>query len=95
MFKLTHGLRIKCRIKGIDVNDAMISIDSASNMFICQDICNGAPTSNKFKYRYSYVVAYDTTSRTNGQTIKSHNIKPIMSQVFNRRLIKINYESTD
>lgn len=51
-----HGDRVKCTIKGTEIDDAKISIDKDGTPFICQDKKNGWEAEDKLGYKYSWAL---------------------------------------
>ena len=54
--KFKHGDRVKCTIKGTDIDDARISIDKDGTPYICQDKKNGWEAEDKLGYKYSWTL---------------------------------------
>ncbi len=66
---LKHGMKVTCKLKGIVIDDAKISIDSEGAIFICQNEKSGSGTNNKLGYDYSWNIYHprrytDGTRRT-------------------------------
>ena len=51
---LKHGDRVTCKINGVQINDARISIDEHGCYFICQNRKKGEKAKIFFGYRYSW-----------------------------------------
>jgi hypothetical protein len=51
-----HGDRVKCTIKGTEIDDARISIDKDGTPFICQDKKAGWKADDMLGYKYSWIL---------------------------------------
>lgn len=49
-----HGQRVKCKIQGMQIDDARISVDESGKPFICQNRKEGTRTDDKLGYLYSW-----------------------------------------
>jgi len=56
--KFRHGRKLKCKIKGVQIDDAKISVDSDGYIYICSNEGNadGCDADNKLGYRYSWKI---------------------------------------
>ncbi len=66
--QLKHGDSVRCRIDGINIDDAKISIEEYSDqkrVYICQNFKNGESCSDRQGYRFSWIIYY-TGGRFNG-----------------------------
>ena len=59
--KFKHGDRVKCTIKGTEIDDARISINKDGTPFICQDKKDGWDAEDKLGYQYSWQLNDDFT----------------------------------
>lgn len=75
--KFTHGQKVTCNIDGIEITDAMISIDDKGVPYICQNEIKGAITDNKLGYEYSWQLNTDFTefSLTNLKPLHEENLE--------------------
>ena len=55
--ELKHGMRVTCKIKDIQINDAKLSINKDGNVYICQNKLSRYNAENKLGYKYSWWVA--------------------------------------
>lgn len=51
-----HGDRVKCTIKGTEIDDARISINKDGTPFICQNKRIGCNAEDKLGYKYSWTL---------------------------------------
>lgn len=58
-----HGQAISCTIDGHKCTDAKISINPGGNIYICQNVINGASAADKLRYAYSWYVGYSPLKR--------------------------------
>lgn len=54
--KFKHGDRVKCTIKGTEIDDARISINKDGTPFICQNKRIGCNAEDKLGYKYSWTL---------------------------------------
>jgi hypothetical protein len=48
------GDRVTCKINGIEITDAKISVDTDGDLYICQNVQNGIDAQDKLGYKYSW-----------------------------------------
>lgn len=60
--QLCHGMIVKCKIEGEQIDDARISIDSKGQTYICQNKKDGTDAPNKLEYKYSWIFTHDGKS---------------------------------
>lgn len=58
-----HGDRVKCTIKGTEIDDARISIDKDGTPFICQNKEDGWDAADKLGYKYSWALNEEFNNR--------------------------------
>jgi len=61
MEKFYHGQKVTCRIMGIEIVDAKISINKAGIPFICQNYMKGINPEDSLGYRYGWSLNKDFT----------------------------------
>lgn len=65
--KFKHGQRVTCEINGVKIDDAKISIDYTGDVYICQNVSEGAQADDLLGYRYSRFIIgrcnHDNTER--------------------------------
>jgi hypothetical protein len=56
--KFRHGRKLKCKIKGVQIDDAKVSVDSRGRVYICSNEGNADEyhTNNKLGYRHSWLL---------------------------------------
>ena len=59
-----HGQRCTCEIDGKKVTNAKISIDSHGDVYVCQNVVDGADADNMLGYKYSVWLAENTEEQT-------------------------------
>jgi hypothetical protein len=53
--QLKHGMRVRCYISGLKIDDARLSINPDGNVYICQNqILNATYTVDTFGYMHAY-----------------------------------------
>ena len=58
--ELKHGLKVKCKIKGIQINDAKLSINKDGRVYICQNQIEGSPCAEEYLgYEYAWCTAFE------------------------------------
>ncbi len=66
--KLRDGMRVKCKICGVEINDAKLTFEDGK-WYICQDVKNGSSCRDKKGYRYSwYFQQYPNGTYSDGVT---------------------------
>lgn len=60
--QLRHGMTVTCKIEGVQIDDAQISIDQKGQTYICQNKKDGTDAPDKLGYNYSWVFNYDGKS---------------------------------
>lgn len=58
-----HGDRVKCTIKGTEIDDARISIDKDGTPFICQHRKRGLYAEDTLGYRFSWMLSKEFEDR--------------------------------
>lgn len=61
MITFKHNDKVTCKIEGVEIKDAKISINESGSPFICQNIKNGSDAKDKLGYRYSWILNSDFT----------------------------------
>ena len=56
--QLKHGMRVRCKINGMQVDDAKLSIDKNGSVYVCQNEEEGTDAEDKLGYLFSYLFAY-------------------------------------
>ena len=56
--QLKHGMRVKCEINGVKIEDAKLSIDQYGCVYICQNKEDDADTTNMLGYKYSWFLGF-------------------------------------
>lgn len=54
--QLKHGMKVKCKIEGKEVNDAKLSIDNDGSVYVCQNVKQGGLADHRVGYDYSWYV---------------------------------------
>ena len=55
-----HGKKVRCKIKGTEIDDAKILVEHVNGydkVYICQNLKEGLETKDKLGYRYSWCVS--------------------------------------
>jgi len=55
-----HGKKVRCKIKGTEIDDAKILVEDVNGydkVYICQNLKEGLETKHKLGYRYSWCVS--------------------------------------
>lgn len=56
--ELKHGMRVRCKIDGVQVDDAKLSVDADGQVYVCQDVADGADAEDKLGYEYSWCLGF-------------------------------------
>lgn len=80
--KFKHGDRVTCKIDGMEITDARISVERGGSNYICQNVLTGTIASEQFGYKYAWFFNVDspqdegvTELKLKERTIKSHPLE--------------------
>jgi hypothetical protein len=71
-----HGEYVTCEIGDRVISDARLSIDSAGDVFICQNTKDGSQSDNMLGYRYSWFLDYHVTDLRHVQPSRNTSTSP-------------------
>ena len=73
--QLKDGIKVRCKIRSTQIDDARLSIDSAGNVFVCQNEYFGLPTDDQKGYKCSCLL----TSNDDSTDVWARNITNLES----------------
>lgn len=77
--QLRHGMRVRCKIFGEQVNDAKISVNADGTIYICQNMRHDSWATDKLGYRCSWRTWNPEVGKTFFEYLSLHDISDLVA----------------